>query len=56
MYLNIPKEVTNAALLSLMRIGTQEMYEVFEVKGEAAEALAFKAPLLLAPSPHMLKR
>ena len=60
------KEVTKAALLSLMRMGMQEMSWVLEVKGEATEAsasdreipalAALRAPQSFAPSPHMMTR
>ena len=59
MYLNIPKAVTRAHLLSLMRIGTQEISGVLEVNGDATDAsasdnempalAALRAPQSLAP-------
>lgn len=40
MYLNMPKEVTNAARPSLINDGTHDTSSVFDVKGEAIEASA----------------
>ena len=63
MYLKMPMEVTNAARPSRIKSGTQDMFGLLEVKGEATEAsasdndmpacAAFKAPQSLAPSPHI---
>lgn len=63
MYLKQEKEVTRAALPSLMTSMTQEMSGEELVKGAATEAsasereiprsAAFKAPQSLAPSPHI---
>lgn len=63
MNLNIPNEVTKAALPSLMMRRTQEMLATVEVNGDATElsasdreipaCAARNAPQSFAPSPHI---
>lgn len=63
MYLNIWKLVVRAHLPSLSTITTEDMSQIYEVKGAAIDASAsesdtpisacFRAPQSLAPSPHI---
>lgn len=40
MYLNMPNDVTSAALPSRIKVGTHDMSSVFDVNGDAMEASA----------------